>query len=223
MNDLRNSLQRGAKQLELSLSDEQTDRLLAYLALLVKWNNAYNLTAVRHPQDMISRHLLDSLSVMRFLTGQRFVDVGTGAGLPGVVLAIMQADNHFTLIDSNGKKTRFLTQVKAELALTNVDIQQARVEKIDAYRCFDGVLSRAFSNLQDLVDKSAHLLTPDGYFYAMKGVYPQEELSTLPKAYNVKACHPLSVPGEPGDRHLVVIANRRVADEENFPRGNHVG
>ena len=192
----------------MDLSDEKIDLLLSYLLLLIKWNKAYNLTAVRDPSAMIKKHLLDSLTVCEFLEGERFLDVGAGAGLPGIVLAIVFPDRRFDLLDSNGKKTRFLFQVKTELGLSNISVHHTRVEQLQTSRGYDGILSRAFATLFDMVKGSEHLLANTGSFYAMKGVYPEDELKELSvkkKHYNVLACHPLSVPGEPGARHLMII------------------
>ncbi|WP_101758643.1 16S rRNA (guanine(527)-N(7))-methyltransferase RsmG [Oceanicoccus sp. KOV_DT_Chl] len=202
----------GIKQLALDIPDSNIDKLLDYHQLLIKWNKAYNLTAVRDPLAMIPRHLLDSLSIGKFLDGQRFIDVGAGAGLPGIILAIIFPQREFDLLDSNGKKTRFLVQVKAELSLTNVTIHNCRVEQFHPEVLFDGVISRAFATLADMVQGSQQLLADDGLFYAMKGLYPEQELkqlSELSKAYNVEACHALTVPGETAERHLLVISQNR--------------
>lgn len=203
--DLRQRLSRGAEGLGLTLSERQQDLLLAYLALLVKWNRAYNLSAIRDPQAMLSLHLLDSLAVAPHLVGERFADVGTGAGLPGIPLAIFFPERHFTLIDSNGKKARFLFQVRTELGLANVQELQARVETVELTPLVDGVLSRAFSSLADMVDGCAHLLAQGGLCYAMKGLLPENELSALPKPFKVIATHSLVVPGVDAQRHLLEL------------------
>ena len=201
----------GCKTLSLDetlLSAQAIEKLLAYHQLLIKWNKAYNLTAVRDPQAMIGRHLLDSLSIMPFLQGERWIDVGSGAGLPGVVLAIIFPQKNLHLLDSNGKKTRFLFQVKTELQLHNVTVHHQRVEQHQPQALYDGVLSRAFATLADMIEGSYPLLAEGGHFYAMKGVYPDDELKQLsanPKTIKVKDCHPLHIPGEPGQRHLVVM------------------
>jgi 16S rRNA (guanine527-N7)-methyltransferase len=204
----RDILVSGIGELNLKLDQSKIDQLLAYHQLLIKWNKAYNLTAVRDPTQMISRHLLDSLSLVTLIDGQRFIDVGTGAGLPGIILAIVFPNRQFDLLDSNGKKTRFLIQAKMELRLDNIIVLQCRVEQHSSKTRYDGVLSRAFSPLVDMVKGSQHLLKEGGKFYAMKGIYPQEELSELEKNYKVKACHSLQVPGEQGERHLVVISQQ---------------
>lgn len=210
--DFKKVLMDGCQQLSIALSEFQQDQLLAYHQLLVKWNKAYNLTAVRDPVQMISRHLLDSLSIASLLTGKRFIDVGTGAGLPGVVLAIVFPDRQFELLDSAGKKMRFLFQVKSELKLDNITIHNGRVETYQPQQRFDGVISRAFASLADMATSCGHLLREGGLFFAMKGQYPKDELIQLKKLsgdqknYNVEACHVLQIPGDEGERHLLVIS-----------------
>ena len=203
----RAQLVRGIQKQKLALSDSTIDQLLAYHALLVKWNKAYNLTAVRDPEAMIGRHLLDSLSILPVLgesEGNRILDVGTGPGLPGIPLAICFPEKDLTLLDSNGKKTRFLTQAKIELGLSNIKPVQTRIESYEDAP-FDAITSRAFATLKDMVDGSIHLLKDEGYFYAMKGVYPQEEIDQLDTRVTVLDCFSLYVPGEEGERHLVKI------------------
>lgn len=204
--NLENILRNGAQQQSLTLSDHQIDQMLGYLELLQKWNGAYNLTSIREPEKMLRLHLLDSLSIAPLVEGKRIIDIGTGPGLPGIPLAILYPDRQFTLMDSNGKKTRFLFQVRTQLGLKNVQEVQSRVESYTPAELFDGVTSRAFTSLADMVDKCSHLLTETGRFYAMKGQYPTEELSALPKHYNVIASHQLRVPGVDSERHLIEIA-----------------
>jgi 16S rRNA (guanine527-N7)-methyltransferase len=202
-------LKTGLKKQGLELSEDKIDLLLAYHALLVKWNKAYNLTAVRDPEEMIRRHLLDSLSIIPHVKGDRILDVGTGPGLPGIPLAICFPEKELVLLDSNGKKTRFLTQAKIELKLANMTPVQARIESFDkpaiAPEGFDSITSRAFATLKDMVDGSIHLLKDDGYFYAMKGLYPTNEIGELDSRTAVVDCVPLHVPGEEAERHLVRI------------------
>ena len=202
-------LKTGLKKLNLELSEDKIDLLLAYHALLVKWNKAYNLTAVRDPEEMISRHLLDSLSIIPHVKGGRILDVGTGPGLPGIPLAICFPEKELVLLDSNGKKTRFLTQAKIELKLNNMTPVQARIESFDkpaiAPEGFDSITSRAFATLKDMVDGSIHLLKDDGNFYAMKGLYPTNEIGELDSRTAVVDCVALHVPGEEAERHLVTI------------------
>jgi len=198
-------LERGVKQLGLSCSDEQIDQLLTYLEMLDRWNQAYNLTAIKDPLEMIGLHLLDSLAVSPMLSGESCIDVGTGAGLPGIPLAIMNPKKKFTLLDSNGKKTRFLFQAKIELKLSNIQEVNTRVEKYLPEHGYDHVLSRAFSSLSDMVSYCDHLLTIGGSFLALKGRIDKTELSDIPKSYMVEEIHPLNVPGVDGARHLIKI------------------
>lgn len=211
----REELISGINRLQIDLNEQQILQLLDYHRLLVKWNRAYNLTAVRDPEQMVSRHLLDSLSILQFLEGQRFIDVGTGGGLPGIVLAIAAPCHTFDLLDSAGKKTRFLFQVKTELGLDNVAVHHSRVEQYQPDETYDGVISRAFASLQDMVQYCRHLLNEQGIFYAMKGRFPSEEVDQLKKlsaggkSYKVRASHALQVPGETGQRHLLLIESPR--------------
>ncbi|MFI8466532.1 16S rRNA (guanine(527)-N(7))-methyltransferase RsmG [Stutzerimonas kunmingensis] len=200
-------LVRGAQALGVELSEGQQQQLLAYLALLIKWNKAYNLTAVRDPDEMVSRHLLDSLSVLSFVaeSGQTWLDVGSGGGMPGVPLAIMFPDCSFTLLDSNGKKTRFLTQVKLELKLANLEVVHSRVEQFQPAEAFDGITSRAFSSLEDFASWTRHLGNTQTRWLAMKGVQPDDELQRLPADFRLDACHVLKVPGCQGQRHLLIL------------------
>lgn len=205
---LRESLQRGIEQLHLALPETAITQLLQYLALLTKWNRAYNLTAVRDPAEMVARHLLDSLAVMPYVHGMHCADIGTGAGLPGIPLAIAFPQKHFALIDSNGKKIRFVAQAIAELGLHNASAIQSRVESWQPLPLCDIVLSRAFATLADMAQACEHLLTEHGVMLAMKGIYPKEELSALPERFKVDACRTLEIPGEAGQRHLVEIRCR---------------
>jgi 16S rRNA (guanine527-N7)-methyltransferase len=206
---LATQLQLGCDELKLFPGAAQRQQLMEYLALLSKWNKAYNLTSVRDETQMVTRHLLDSLAIAPFLTGQRFIDVGTGAGLPGVPLAIMCPDREFHLLDSNGKKTRFLFQVKTALGLDNIVVHQARVESFSAAEPYDAVLSRAFASLQDMVHGCRHLLASDGCFLAMKGALPTEELASVHSDFPQSAVYPLRVPGLNEQRHLVVITQQQ--------------
>ena len=199
-------LEAGMQQMEVEYSSEQRDMLLAYLQLLMTWNKAYNLTAIRDPGEMIRLHLLDSLAVLPHISGKRLIDVGTGAGLPGIPLAIMCPERDFTLLDSNGKKTRFLFQARCDLGLSNLKEINSRVENHRPEVPYDAVLSRAFTSVADMVKKCSHLLSPEGLFLAMKGKFPQSELSEVGKDYKVNASHTLQVPGVDGERHLIVIS-----------------
>lgn len=207
MADYREQLRWGANALEVFLSAEQEDQLLAYLALLHKWNKAYNLTAVRDPGEMVSRHLLDSLSIVPHIEplGERWLDVGSGGGMPGVPLAILFPHRHFTLLDANGKKTRFLTQVKLELGLDNLSVVHERVEMFRPEYHFDGICSRAFSALADFVGWTRHLGDGRTHWLAMKGVQPDDEIQVLPEDFQVQRTHLLTVPGCQGQRHLLIL------------------
>lgn len=207
MSDHAEELSRGAQTLGVALSEQQHGLLLAYLALLVKWNKAYNLTAVRDPDEMVSRHLLDSLSVVPFVAagGARWLDVGSGGGMPGVPLAILFPERQFTLLDSNGKKTRFLTQVKLELKLANLEVIHSRVEQLQPPQPFDGIVSRAFSSLEDFSSWTRHLGDGDTRWLAMKGVHPDDELQALPVDFRLEDTQVLKVPGCQGQRHLLIL------------------
>ncbi|MCD8547884.1 MAG: 16S rRNA (guanine(527)-N(7))-methyltransferase RsmG [Aeromonadaceae bacterium] len=192
-------------QTSLVVTDPQKQQLLALVGLLHKWNKAYNLTSVREPADMLVKHILDSLVVSPWLQGRRFIDVGTGPGLPGLPLAILNPDKQFVLLDSLGKRIRFIRQVIHELGLTNVTPVQSRVEEYQPEQGFDGVLSRAFASLQDMLDWCQHLPGAEGRFLALKGVCPDEELTSLPAGLSVEAIEPLLVPELGAERHLIII------------------
>lgn len=198
----------GLQQLGLDLSATQVALLLQYLALFEKWNRAYNLSAIRKPAEMVRLHLLDSLTVAPYLLGARILDVGTGAGLPGIPLAIAFPEKHFTLLDSAGKKTRFLFQVKQQLALANVDIENRRVEGHKPESLYDGIISRAFASLQDMTANCQHLLAENGRFWAMKGVVPNEEMNDIGTDYLVEHCHLLKIPEVDAQRCLLVLQRR---------------
>jgi 16S rRNA (guanine527-N7)-methyltransferase len=200
-------LRAGARELGVELSEQQHEQLLAYLALLIKWNKAYNLTAVRNPDEMVSRHLLDSLSVVPFVAqaGDNWLDVGSGGGMPGIPLAILFPQRQFTLLDSNGKKTRFLTQVKLELKLANLQVIHSRVEAFTPAVPFSGICSRAFSALDDFSNWTRHLGDVNTQWLAMKGVHPDDELQALPADFRLTATHVLKVPGCQGQRHLLIL------------------
>ncbi|TXS93741.1 16S rRNA (guanine(527)-N(7))-methyltransferase RsmG [Parahaliea maris] len=200
---LRAELAAGCQKLEVDVSPAQLDLLCEYLALLAKWNRAYNLTAVRDPAEMVRKHLLDSLAIAPLVLGQRLIDVGTGGGLPGVPLSILYPQREFHLLDSNSKKTRFLFQVKTALGLDNMTVHHARVESFQPEALFDTVLSRAFASLQDMVSGCRHLLADGGHFQAMKGIFPETEIADLAGVCEILAVTPLEVPGLAEQRHLV--------------------
>lgn len=206
---IRSRLELGARSLGTPLSSEQADSLCIYLGLLQKWNKAYNLTAVRDAQQMVGLHLLDSLAIVPHLVGQSFIDVGTGAGLPGLVVAILKPEARLALLDSNGKKTRFLNQVIVELALGNLEVIHSRALDYRPEQRYDGVLSRAFATLKDMTDNAAHLLASDGRFWAMKGRYPQQEIEELELKYRMETCRPLQIPEVDAERHLIELSMAR--------------
>ncbi|MBW7980958.1 16S rRNA (guanine(527)-N(7))-methyltransferase RsmG [Enterobacillus tribolii] len=198
-------------QAGITLTGKQKQQLLDYVGMLHKWNKAYNLTSVRDPEQMLVRHILDSIVVAPFLRGTRFIDVGTGPGLPGIPLSIMMPDAQFTLLDSLGKRIRFLRQVQHELKLSNIEPVQSRVEEFPAQPPFDGVISRAFASLQDMVSWCRHLPEPEkGRFYALKGTRPDDELASLPQGIALESVEKLHVPALDGERHLVVLKLNQV-------------
>jgi 16S rRNA (guanine527-N7)-methyltransferase len=202
---LLDKLAEGLAALELDLSDHVQHQLINFLHLLVKWNRAYNLTAVRQPEQMVTRHLLDSLVIGPYIQGPRILDVGTGAGLPGIPLALAYPNCQFTLLDSNGKKIRFVTQAVAELGLVNVDVVQSRVEAYQPASRFDTVTARAYSSIEELVKQTAHLLADGGQYLIMKGAYPVAEIEAMPAGYVLEAIHQLRVPKLESERHLLVV------------------
>ena len=175
------------------------------MQLLNKWNKAYNLTSVRDPQEMLVKHILDSIIVSPYLQGDRFIDVGTGPGLPGLPLAIINPTKQFVLLDSLGKRISFIRNAVRELGLTNVEPVLSRVEEYQPEQKFDGVLSRAFASLKDMTDWCHHLPKKDGYFYALKGIYHEDEVQELDKKFEVKDVITLHVPELVGERHLIVL------------------
>ena len=198
-------LDSAAKVIGIDLSAQQVKKLIDYLALLIKWNKAYNLTAIREPRDMLVKHLIDSLSIAPYIEGDNILDVGTGPGLPGIPMAILFPEIKFLLLDSNGKKTRFLTQSKITLGLANVEVLHGRVEAADNTRRFDQILSRAFTALDNMVLLCKHLLSDNGRFLAMKGLQPNEEIEAMPESFCVEKSIPLEVPGCEDQRHLIII------------------
>lgn len=196
-------LSRGIEQLGLPFNEAGREKLLSYLQLLDKWNRIYNLTGQMSPDQMVAQHLLDSLAAAEWLRGPRVLDVGTGAGLPGIPLAIARPELTFVLLDSQQKKTRFVRQAVIELGLANVDVVQARAGGFQPALPFDTVIARAFAALADFVREVAHLCHPDGQILAMKGRWPESELKEIPEPYRVVAVTKLTVPGLHAERHLV--------------------
>ena len=200
---LQAQLEQGIDALGLQLPGDAVPRLLDYRALLERWNGAYNLTAVREPTEMVTRHLLDSLAILPYVQGATLADLGTGPGLPGIVLAIAAPGREILLVDSNGKKVRFLREAIRSLKLGGVRAEQSRVE--DVVGQFDCITARAFASLADMLGWGGHLLAPDGIWLAMKGKMPDEELAGIPAGFALRSTHALGVPGLPAERHLLVL------------------
>ena len=203
--ELENMLARGLAESGLQLEAAARAKLLEYVALLVKWNRVYNLTSVRKPQDMLTRHILDSLVVLPHVKGPRVLDVGTGAGLPGLVLAIARPDWHVVLLDSSNKKLRFVRQAIADLGLGNASVEHVRIEDYYPDKPFDTLISRAFSSLDEMHKHCARLCAKEGRILAMKGIYPLAEIEALPDRDVVVAAHALKVPGLDAQRHLLEL------------------
>ncbi|MDE1315382.1 16S rRNA (guanine(527)-N(7))-methyltransferase RsmG [Vibrio aestuarianus] len=209
MSELRTRLDQLVSQTNLEVNEQQRNQLVGYVEMLDKWNKAYNLTSVRNPMDMLVKHILDSIVVSPHLQGERFIDVGTGPGLPGIPLAIMNPDKTFFLLDSLGKRIRFIKQVLHELGIKNVTTIQSRVEEFQPEVKFDGVLSRAFASVLDMVEWCHHLPKEQtGLFLALKGQLPEEEIATLPEWCSVTDVKALKVPELEGDRHLVILSRK---------------
>lgn len=192
-------------EINLSATAEQKKQLIDFVGMLNKWNKAYNLTSVRDPEAMLVRHIMDSLVVSKHLLGERFIDVGTGPGLPGIPLAIMNPNKTFVLLDSLGKRIRFQKQVAFELGIRNISSVESRVEAYQAEQLFDGVLSRAFASIQDMLSWCHHLPAENGLFYALKGQLNDEELQQMPSGFVIKEIIELKVPKLDEQRHLLKI------------------
>jgi 16S rRNA (guanine527-N7)-methyltransferase len=205
---LAQELAAGVAEMGLEVTPEQQKKLLDYLALLHKWNGVYNLTAIRKQEQMVSNHLLDSLAVLPHLWPRRWLDVGSGAGLPGIVLAVMRPEWSFTLLDSNSKKTGFVQQAVIELGLSNVEVRCERVEQWQVQQKFDGIISRAFAEAADFVTLTRHLLADGGRWAAMKGA-PEQELARLPEGVVVEKVIMLQIPELEAARSLVVLGAKR--------------
>jgi len=198
-------LQRGVDTLGINLDIDTQQKLLAYIVMLKKWNTVYNLTAIRDPQQMVSNHLLDSLAILPYLWAGRWLDVGSGAGLPGIVMAITRPDWQVEMLDSNSKKTSFVQQSIIELGLQNASVHCARVEDWKTKCKFDGIVSRAFTELGNFVSLSQHLIADGGRWAAMKGM-PEGELAGMPANCEVDRIIPLQVPGLHAARSLVIAS-----------------
>ena len=200
------ALQAAFSELGLAENDQAWSKLIAYWQLLQKWNQAINLTAIRDPQDMLVKHVFDSLSVAPVIRWNRLLDVGSGGGLPGLVLAILYPEKSVTLLDSNSKKTRFLLQAAHTLQLKNVQVVHERVEAHQPERLYDAVVSRAFASLADFLVLTRHLLAEDGCWWAMKAQQAQAELETLPPFARLVQCHALQVPQLAAERSVIQLA-----------------
>jgi 16S rRNA (guanine527-N7)-methyltransferase len=206
---LRPELEAGLRA--LGLDPALATPLLDYLALLARWNATYNLTAIRDPREMVGKHLLDSLAMHPYVdgiaaTGGTLADLGTGPGLPGIPLAIAKPALRVTLVESNGKKVRFLREAVRKLGLRNVEVVESRIEAFDAPGRFDAITARALATLPLILELGGHLLRPGGVLLAMKGVVPSEEIAALPAGWRVRETHAMDVPGLDAERHLVVVA-----------------
>lgn len=198
----------GLISLQCNTTHQQLDQLKRYVALLYRWNKTYNLTAIREPHQMIPLHIFDSLAAAPYILGHHCLDVGSGGGLPGIPLAIMQPQRIFTLLDTNGKKTRFMQQAAIELGLNNINVVQIRVENWQPQEKFDTIISRAFASIIDFVDASSHHLSKNGQMLAMKGQFPESELSLLSNEFIVEYSKTLLIPEVSGKRCLIKIISK---------------
>lgn len=196
-------LQKALHDNQLTLTEEAQQKLIVYLEELSKWNAVFNLTSITDPKEMIYLHLIDSLLIGPYLTGNLFLDVGTGAGLPGIPLAIMYPETKWVLLDKCGKKIRFLLQMKAELGLSNIAVAESRAEHFHPQERFDGIISRAYGTLRLLTESTMHLLAPTGHWLLMKGKYPQDELADLPGEVKLYDIQSIKMTGKTLERHLV--------------------
>ena len=192
----------------ISATETQLQQLVGFVTMLNKWNKAYNLTSVRDPEQMLIRHVMDSLVVSPYLKGQRFIDVGTGPGLPGIPLAILNPDKEFVLLDSLGKRIRFQKQVQFELKINNITSVESRVEAYDPEQKFDGVISRAFASIEDMLSWCHHLPAENGQFYALKGQLSDAELTNIPAGFDVVETITLKVPKLDEQRHLLKLVKK---------------
>jgi len=202
---LKQIITNGIAELNLDATQVQVEQLANYAFLLEKWNRTYNLVAATNIREIAERHILDSLSIDEFLKGNHILDIGSGAGLPGIPLAIFNPGKNFTLLDSNGKKTRFLLQAKIALGLQSIDIKNIRVENYQSKDQIDMVVCRAFSSLTEIAEKAQHLLSQECKILAMKGRFPDDEINQLSKEFAVVSVVKLQVPGAESERHLVEL------------------
>lgn len=213
IDQLSQKLDEGLKILQLNRSPEIQNKLLKYVKILIEWNTVYNLTAITNPEDILIKHLLDSLSISSYIMGNSILDVGSGAGLPGVPLAIINPDKKFVLLDSNAKKTRFLLHVKQQLVLNNVEIITNRVEAFTTAVGFDNIVTRAYATLMEFITTSQHLLNEGGQLLAMKGLYPESEINDLVEHFGAVEVHKLKIPFLNAERHLICIFKRNNQSE----------
>ncbi len=206
--ELKRRLVQYLKQADINITERQQQQLVGFVAMLNKWNKAYNLTSVRDPMRMLIRHIMDSIVVSEHLKGQRFIDAGTGPGLPGLPLAIINPDREFVLLDSLGKRVRFQKQVQFELGIRNVTSVERRVEAYQDQQGFDGVLSRAFASVRDMLNWCHHLPKSDGVFYALKGQLADDEMARIPRGFEVLETIELQVPALDEQRHLLKIIKK---------------
>ena len=208
---LRQRLRAGLTTLKLDLDDSTIERLLDYVDLLLRWNAAYNLTAVRDPGEMVTRHLLDSLAVLPHVTGNTLADLGTGAGSPGIPLVLARPELTVHLVESNGKKARFLREAVRTLGLANAEVAESRIEALGRPGAFDAITARALATLPQILEFGGHLLATGGKLLAMKGARPDEEIAALPRGWRLQTLHKLTVPGLEGERHLAVVGRDAAA------------
>jgi 16S rRNA (guanine527-N7)-methyltransferase len=208
---LQDQLEQGIHELGLDIPSATVQRLLQYLELIRKWNRVYNLTAIKDPGQMLSHHILDSLSIIPYIRGTTILDIGSGAGLPGIPLSLVFPERHFCMLDGNAKKTRFIQQAITELDIKNAESIHSRVEDYTASEGFDTVVSRAFSSLSDFVRLALPLMKDSGQLLAMKGRYPTQELEDLPSGIHIEAVHRLEVPLLDSERHLVQMAREELS------------
>jgi 16S rRNA (guanine527-N7)-methyltransferase len=201
-------LRQALKENLIMIDDKAQQTLLHYLTLMQQWNRAFNLTAITDERSMVYLHLIDSLMILPYLEGHRFLDVGAGAGLPGIPLAIAQPQHHWTLLDKNRKKTQFMTQATVELGLKNIEVQHARCEEFQPHFPFDMIVSRAFGSLRLFAETAAQQLTSQGMLLAMKGKFPQDELNDIPSHVEVKDVIRLTIAGMEAERHLIRLRKK---------------
>lgn len=203
--DLLSTFDKVTQSLKIDIDPSQREKLIDFVLMINKWNKAFNLTSVRDPQQMVIKHIVDSIVIAPYLNRQAYIDVGTGPGLPGIPLSIMHPDKHFVLLDSLGKRVRFMKQAKFELDLKNIEPVQSRVEQYQPDLPLDAVLSRAFASIKDMLHWCQHLVDSQGEFLALKGQFPEQEIALLPSGFEVIESIELAIPVLEGERHLIKI------------------